>query len=766
MKKLHWFKKKNIKRFLVNKPWVPVLIFAIVGSSLYLITKASSPQIGTVVTSTIYSQPGFNGFPAMERLKNGDLLIVFRHGSSAIGSDGSLVIGRSTDNGYNWSFNGLYDRGATDDRVNVGLKQLSDGTLLLPFVEANVNGYKNYTYILKSTDNGYTWSAPIPVPNPNSAKWLFAYGKIVEFSDKLIMPAYQRMNDYSLPPESVLMSSTDKGQTWKLFSTIAYSSTVWWNETALVATSSSNWLAFVRQDGNDPSQRIYQYKTTDTGGKWTNYNLTPQISPDALVLASGHLMLCVGGQRGSGIATTIKCQFTLDSGTSWVGAKDIFTGGGDGGYPSTVQLGNGDILTAFYQSTNGNMNIAVARYREDGGAPALPPVPSITLYASSSSVSTNSTLNISWSATNSPSVCNASGTWSGAKSTSSSLNAENRSADTSTAGTKTYTLTCSNSGGSSSKSVSVTVNNPPSPPPPPPPTATAAPVVSISASNGSVMVNAPLSVSWKATNSPTSCSASGTWSGAKPASGSENRTGDTASAGAKSYSLTCSNSGGSHKATVNVTVNSPPPAIPTTPGNLKIVTSTSSTINLSWDASSGTIEYYTILWSSNKATTKATAYQVSGLAGCRTYTFTVSAHNSGGDSVASKPVSGSTTGCSTGTAPPPPPPPPACTTCGQQITSFPTTGPVTATSSDTPDGTDTTTETSSTEEAPLANGASSNESNKSAKSKSKLGIIGLLLVFILLAASATYGTIYFLKRRGNKKQYGNADSDSRWPGDV
>jgi hypothetical protein len=76
--------------------------------------------------------------------------------------------------------------------------------------------------------------------------------------------------------------------------------------------------------------------------------------------------------------------------------------------------------------------------------------------------------------------------------------------------------------------------------------------------NISLVQNKGLSVSWSATNSPTSCRASGTWGGSKPASGSENRTADTKTTGTKSYSLTCSNQVGSSTLTRTVGVSKAP----------------------------------------------------------------------------------------------------------------------------------------------------------------------------------------------------------------
>lgn len=98
------------------------------------------------------------------------------------------------------------------------------------------------------------------------------------------------------------------------------------------------------------------------------------------------------------------------------------------------------------------------------------------------------------------------------------------------------------------------------------------PVVSLNvnnqASNISITQGSGLTLSWTATNGPTACTASDSWSGAKspPAGGTENRTADTATPGTRVYSLQCTNYvGTSTKISRSVVVN-PAPVSPAPPG--------------------------------------------------------------------------------------------------------------------------------------------------------------------------------------------------------
>ena len=111
---------------------------------------------------------------------------------------------------------------------------------------------------------------------------------------------------------------------------------------------------------------------------------------------------------------------------------------------------------------------------------------------------------------------------------------------------RTYTLTCSGGSGGvgaglKESSVTVFVGPPPR---------VAAPAVSLSANPTSVSYNRAATLSWSSTNA-TSCSASGGWSGAKATRGSQS-TGNLTSN--KTFTLTCTGSGGSTSRSVTVSV--------------------------------------------------------------------------------------------------------------------------------------------------------------------------------------------------------------------
>lgn len=89
----------------------------------------------------------------------------------------------------------------------------------------------------------------------------------------------------------------------------------------------------------------------------------------------------------------------------------------------------------------------------------------------------------------------------------------------------------------------------PTPPPPPPP----APKVALTASPTSVVKGSASKLTWSSQNA-TSCTASGNWTGAKATSGSASTGALSANA---SFTLSCTGSGGTAKATATVSVTTP-----------------------------------------------------------------------------------------------------------------------------------------------------------------------------------------------------------------
>ena len=168
--------------------------------------------------------------------------------------------------------------------------------------------------------------------------------------------------------------------------------------------------------------------------------------------------------------------------------------------------------------------------------------------------------------------CTASGSWSGAQTTSSSA-----TLTPTAAGATTYTLTCTNAFGTSAAG-SVTLTATSGTPP-------AAPTLSFSAN--SVAVGQSTTLAWSSVGA-TSCTASGSWSGTQATSGTQSIT--PTAIGTETFTLICSNLGGPSASTSVTLTATPALTAPATPTLTLGATSAPaySTTSISWSSTRAT----------------------------------------------------------------------------------------------------------------------------------------------------------------------------------
>ncbi len=88
--------------------------------------------------------------------------------------------------------------------------------------------------------------------------------------------------------------------------------------------------------------------------------------------------------------------------------------------------------------------------------------------------------------------------------------------------------------------------------------------------------------------------------------------------------------------------------VPGTPGTPTVTGTTSSSISLSWGASSGTVTGYRVYEGTTvRATVSGTSATIGSLGSCTSHMYTVAAYNSNGESPKSGSVTGATSGCPT-----------------------------------------------------------------------------------------------------------------------
>jgi chitodextrinase len=155
-----------------------------------------------------------------------------------------------------------------------------------------------------------------------------------------------------------------------------------------------------------------------------------------------------------------------------------------------------------------------------------------------------------------------------------------------------------------------------------------------------------VSLSWAATSGATGYNVyRGTTKVATVTGTTNTVTGLTANT-AYSFSVTATNSAGesAHSATVNATTASTNPTVPAAPTSLAVTGTTSTSVSLSWHASTGATGYNVYRSSTKVATVTGTTNTVTGLSASTAYSFSVTATNSAGESAHSATVNATTAG--------------------------------------------------------------------------------------------------------------------------
>lgn len=265
----------------------------------------------------------------------------------------------STDGGRLWARRSVPARGEPPgNRMNVAAGRTAAGTYVVlasgwsPVLEPGDESHSTppedgvlRALVCRSDDHGHQWtwdgtfvlpdeSAPAPVP----------FGDVVEGDAGLLAAsAYHRHR----PGRRLayFYVSTDGGASWRPRARIGADDC---SETAVLHLGSGEWLAACRTL-RDAHLRLF--RSRDDGLTWRDegpLTLPRQHPAHLLRLADGRILL-VYGMRNQGLYG-IGARLSPDDGATWgpprllVGLDDAT----DGGYPSSVQMPDGTIVTAYY----------------------------------------------------------------------------------------------------------------------------------------------------------------------------------------------------------------------------------------------------------------------------------------------------------------------------------------------------------------------------------------------------------------------------------
>jgi hypothetical protein len=350
---------------------------AALGATLWARVATRGAEANVLDTAVIREAGDYRGWPTLARRRNGELLLVCSGGREQhVCPFGRVELQRSQDEGQSWSYPRVVLDGPIDDR-DAGVLETATGTILITTftslayepilqkaerertwdteelerwqaahgrVSAEQRQAALGVWMIRSTDGGVTFSRPYS-PLVNSP-----HGP-VQLSDGRLMYAGKDLYDHD---HRVGVSiSQDDGQTWQWLAGIptrSGDSHEDYHELHLVEAANGRLVLQLRNHNQRNHRETLQCESMDGGATWS----APRsigvwgLPSHLLRLADGRLLMTYGHRRPP---LGNQARVSEDHGQTWSEPMLVSADGtsGDLGYPSTVQLAGGDLLTVWYE---------------------------------------------------------------------------------------------------------------------------------------------------------------------------------------------------------------------------------------------------------------------------------------------------------------------------------------------------------------------------------------------------------------------------------
>lgn len=234
------------------------------------------------------------------------------------------------------------------NRMNVGAGLARNGDLIVISSGWGGESFRGYClpcWVCRSEDGGRTWEQTEGFPPPEGHKHIIPFGKIVHLPDGALAAAGYAMKEEGgeLSRGCFLLRSEDDGRTWGEHTLIAANR----GEPEILCVDENRLIAATR--GNGPG--LIQFVSEDNGRAWReDQPLTgaSEYPGHLLKLKDGRIVLAYGVRHGGDYG--VSARVSDDGGRSWgrpmriVDLEDAV----DGGYPSSVEMHDGRVLTAYY----------------------------------------------------------------------------------------------------------------------------------------------------------------------------------------------------------------------------------------------------------------------------------------------------------------------------------------------------------------------------------------------------------------------------------
>lgn len=371
-------KRMNRRAFVVGTSGLAA------GAALHVRQPATAAPTARILDTRVISHLAhrYHGWPTMTRRTNGELLLVFSGGREThVCPFGRVELMRSHDEGASWSWPRIVLDGPLDERDS-GVVETAHGTLLITTFTSRayetvlaaaekdgdwaaeklarwraVNGRVSAAqrsvelgvWISRSTDGGATWSPRYDslVHSPHGPLQL-ADGRLL-YAGKDLWRDENRVG---------VCESADDGRTWKWLATIPVREGDEfrnYHELHGVQAASGRLIVHIRNHNRNNGGETLQSESDDGGETWSIPRPTGIWGlPSHLLRLQDNRLLMSYGHRRKPLGNQVRVS--EDEGRTWSDPIGISEDGvsGDLGYPTTVELHDGTLLTVWYELMQGS----------------------------------------------------------------------------------------------------------------------------------------------------------------------------------------------------------------------------------------------------------------------------------------------------------------------------------------------------------------------------------------------------------------------------
>ncbi|MCA9073949.1 MAG: exo-alpha-sialidase [Planctomycetaceae bacterium] len=364
------------------------------GCCLLRRASGAAPAINVIETKVISVEPHlYHGWPTLAQRTDGELLLVWSGGREAhVCPFGRVDWMRSTDEGKTWTWPRTLIDGPSDDR-DAGVVETADGSILVTTftsvawesvfaksVDRDDDRHHRWeaaaarltpeerqaelgTWMIRSTDGGINWSERyrVPVNSPHGPVRLDD-GRLL-YAGKQLWEAVARVG---------VSISSDDGVSWGAVIEIPAREGDDFNnyhELHAVQAGDGRIIVQIRNHNSRNERETLQTHSDDGGQTWVvPYSIGVWGLPSHLLRLRDDRLLMTYGHRRAPLGN--QARVSDDGGRTWSDPVNVSGDGasGDLGYPSTVELSDGSLLSVWYEKLADSPQAVLrqARWRLEG----------------------------------------------------------------------------------------------------------------------------------------------------------------------------------------------------------------------------------------------------------------------------------------------------------------------------------------------------------------------------------------------------------------